>query len=421
MDRPRVRDPPAPRARGGYTPPMTSPLTPPVVLWDDGLARLGPLTHTRPAHDVRTGAFTLRERMETAGIKAILTIDAPGGAALDSIEERLPLGTSEAVVVASSCVAHPAALTAIEPGRRVVDAASGRFVACRVAREEISSISRNSFLEGAERSEAPCLLERPWDVIRHRDATLAMDLSLLLASDRWARQTPPGVVVVGDGRVAIDPSADVLPSVVLDTSGGPIIIERNATVRPGAILCGPAYIGPFSTVLDRTLIKANTAIGPVCKVAGEVGGSVFQGFANKAHDGHLGDSWVGEWANLGAGTTNSNLLNTYGEITARADAGAPRERTGLNFFGTIVGDHVKTAISTRLFTGTVLGTGAMIASTTPPDASTPPFAWVTDAGTKTFRIDKFLDVARLAMARRDVEMSPDMERQLRELHAKAPS
>ena len=359
--------------------------------------------------------------METAGIKGILAIDTPGEAGVREAMERLPDLPAEALVVNSSSVAHPESLLSIELGRCVVDSGSGRFVAGRLGREEIPSILEKSFLAGAERSEAPCLLERPWDVIRHRDATLAMDLSLVLKSDRWLRQAPQGVVLVGGGRVAIDPSADVLPTSVLDSSSGPIVIERNAVVRPGAIICGPAYIGPHSTVLDRTLIKANTAIGPVCKVAGEVGGSVFQGFANKAHDGHLGDSWVGEWANLGAGTTNSNLLNTYGEITARAEPGAPRERTGLTFFGAIIGDHVKTAISTRVYTGTILGTGAMIASTAPPDACTPAFAWVTDAGVKTFRVDKFLNVAKTAMGRRKVEMSAEMEAKLRDLHAKATS
>ncbi len=401
---------------------MTSPDAPPIVLWDDDLGRPSPLSDTRPFWDARTGALTLRERMETAGIKGILAIEERGQAGLEAAVEGLPQGANEAVIVSAGAIAHPAALTDIEPGRVVADSASGRLVACRVPAEKITAISEKSFLQGAERSDAPCLIERPWDVIRHRDNALAMDLALIMkASDRWARQTPRGVVTLGDGRTALDPSAEIMPTAVLDTTKGPILIEQNATVRPGAIICGPAYIGPHSTVLDQALIKPNTAIGPVCKVAGEVGGSIFQGYANKAHDGHLGDSWVGAWANLGAGTTNSNLLNTYAEITARCAPDASRERTGLTFLGAIVGDHVKTAISTRLYTGTILGVGAMIASSAPPDACTPPFAWVTDGGVKTFRIDKFLDVARAVMARRDVELTPAMEQTLRDLHAKATS
>jgi UDP-N-acetylglucosamine diphosphorylase/glucosamine-1-phosphate N-acetyltransferase len=269
-------------------------------------------------------------------------------------------------------------------------------------------------------AEGRCLLHRPWDVVRFRDEMLAHDLSLIVrSSDRWARERPAGTTVIGERRLSIDPTAEVAPTVVFDVTKGPVVVERGATVRPGAIVHGPAYVGPGSTVLDRALVKANTAIGPVCKVAGEVGGTIFQGFSNKAHDGHLGDSWVGEWVNLGAGTVNSNLLNTYGEVATRRDSAAPRERTGLTFLGAIIGDHVKTAIGTRIFTGSVIGTGAMIASSTPAAQVVPAFAWITDGGTKTFRIEKFLEVARAAMGRRGVELTPGAEARLREVHERA--
>jgi len=154
----------------------------------------------------------------------------------------------------------------------------------------------------------------------------------------------------------------------------------------------------------------------VCKVAGEVGGTIFQGFANKAHDGHLGDSYVGEWVNIGAGTTNSNLLNTYGEVTMRIRPGGRTERTGMQFLGTIFGDHAKLAIGMRLMTGTVIGTGAMLATTAPPSTCVPPFAWATDGGERIYRLNKFLDVARQMMTRRDVELSEAMIERLTSLH-----
>jgi len=200
---------------------------------------------------------------------------------------------------------------------------------------------------------------------------------------------------------------------MLDASNGPIIIDEGATVRLGAVIIGPAYIGPYSTILDQALIKANTAIGPSCKVAGELGGTIIQGHTNKAHDGHIGDSWIGEWVNLGAGTTNSNLLNTYGEVTATA--GGHRHRTGLTFLGTIAGDHTKTAICTRLMTGTIIGTGAMIASSAPPPSEVMPFAWLTDAGTRTYRTQKFIDVMNTVMARRHVSPSDAYAARIREL------
>ena len=132
-----------------------------------------------------------------------------------------------------------------------------------------------------------------------------------------------------------------------------------------------------------------------------MGGTIFQGHSNKAHDGHLGDSWVGEWVNFGAGTTNSNLLNTYGEVTMRLEPEGRLHRTGLTFQGAIVGDHVKFAIKTRIMTGSVVGTGAMIAVTAAPPLTVRRFGWLTDRGEQVFRIDKFIDTATRMMVRRD--------------------
>jgi UDP-N-acetylglucosamine diphosphorylase / glucose-1-phosphate thymidylyltransferase / UDP-N-acetylgalactosamine diphosphorylase / glucosamine-1-phosphate N-acetyltransferase / galactosamine-1-phosphate N-acetyltransferase len=164
-------------------------------------------------------------------------------------------------------------------------------------------------------------------------------------------------------------------------------------------------------VLERSLVKSNTALGPWCKVAGEVGGTIFQGFANKAHDGHLGDSYIGEWVNLGAGTTNSNLLNTYGEVVAKQSPRGSNERTGETFLGCVLGDHVKTAICTRIMTGAIVHTGTMWAATAAISGCVPGFSWVTDSSPppsgageqwKPFRFDKFMEVARAAMGRRKI-------------------
>jgi hypothetical protein len=128
---------------------------------------------------------------------------------------------------------------------------------------------------------------------------------------------------------------------------------------------------------------------------------IFQGYSNKSHDGHLGDSWVGEWVNFGAGTTNSNLLNTYGEVVMRLEADGRLCRTGLTFLGAIVGDHAKFAINTRIMTGSVVGTGAMIATTAAPPATVGRFAWLTDRASRTYRLEKFIDATTRMMARRN--------------------
>jgi UDP-N-acetylglucosamine diphosphorylase/glucosamine-1-phosphate N-acetyltransferase len=227
--------------------------------------------------------------------------------------------------------------------------------------------------------------------------------------------------VVGPHPVEVHRSVRLYPNVVLDAERGPIVIRERAVVRPGAVISGPCAVGRDSVVIDHASIKPNTALGPVCKVGGEVGETVFQGYSNKAHDGHLGGSWVGKWVNFGAGTDNSNLLNTYGEVTMRLEPDAPVSRTGLTYLGTVVGDHVKFAIGTRIMTGTVVGTGAMIATTQPPPTTVRRFAWLTDKGESVFRFDKFMDTAVKVMTRRDQVPSRAYEGALRELHERTSS
>jgi acetyltransferase-like isoleucine patch superfamily enzyme len=298
------------------------------------------------------------------------------------------------------------------------------------------------FVRGEKIDEFPDLtqrssnrwLTRPWHFRTVRDEAIAFDLCLMLCerlglTPERLRETPP--------RFVLAPSAKAHPSTIFDTDLGPILIDDHAIIRPGAIICGPAYIGPHSTVLDRCLIKPNTAIGPHCKVAGEVGGTIFQGYSNKAHDGHLGDSYIGEWVNLGAGTTNSNLLNTYGEVIARPFQGGslspkatpgrapsaafgesgPPERTGEQFLGAIIGDHAKFAICTRIMTGAIVGTGTMWAASAPVTGTIPPFSWATDAGTKRYNLNKFIEVATAAMARRKVTPSAAYLARIAALHA----
>ncbi len=276
---------------------------------------------------------------------------------------------------------------------------------------------------------APALLSRPWHVKTFRDRCLAADLVLFRMM--LSQTDLPGVhVIAGPSRKGfpitsnqhpvIFPTAKVYPTATFDIEGGPIVVDEHAVIRPHTLIIGPAYIGPHSTVLDKAIIKPGTAIGPYCKVAGEVGGTIFQGFANKAHDGHLGDSFIGEWANLGAGTTNSNLLNTYGEVVARATPNGSNERTGEQFLGCIVGDHVKFAISTRIMTGSIVHTGTMWAASTALSGCVHGFSWVTDAGAKTFRFEKFLEIAQTVMGRRKVTPTSAYIERLRSLAAPTP-
>ena len=230
---------------------------------------------------------------------------------------------------------------------------------------------------------------------------------------------PPSTHAFGKHAVLYHSTSHISPTVIFDSTSGPIVIDARATIRPRALLIGPCYVGQDSIVLDLATIRPGTCIGPHCKVNGEVGGTIFQAFSNKAHDGYVGDSYIGEWVNLGAGTTTSNLLNTYSEVIAKVSPKGSHERTGQTFLGSIIGDHTKTAICTRLMTGTIIHTGSMIAATGGASGCIAPFSWMTDDGVRQFRLEKFIDVLKAAMARRAKTPSPDYLSRIKELHARS--
>jgi UDP-N-acetylglucosamine diphosphorylase/glucosamine-1-phosphate N-acetyltransferase len=214
----------------------------------------------------------------------------------------------------------------------------------------------------------------------------------------------------------VHPTAKVGVGVVFDCSHGPVFVDAHAEVRHGTVINGPAFIGARCIVAERTLVKPFAAFGPQCRIAGEVGSAIFQACSNKAHDGHLGDALVGEWVNLGAGTVNSNLLNTYGEVVMRLRPEGALERTGRQFMGCVLGDHAKLAIGTRIMTGSSVGTGAMWAAGRAISGAVGPFAWVTDDGERRFLLRKFMEVARTVMARRAVTTGAAYVARLEALH-----
>lgn len=389
----------------------------PVVIVDDRGPALDVVADLRPVFDVRTGCFTNRQRLEHSinrtadALFASQNIAAIASESAAAPVNELPTGES-ILLLNGRCVLPPDRLETLALGAAITERDSEDVIAAHLSRRDAAAWLQSRSLPGhVNRSvtDHPCLLHRPWDIIRFRDEAIRRDLAVMIASPR---SIPSGVLAAGDQPIQIHSSATVAPGVFLDAAKGPIVIDDGAVIRPGAIVVGPAFIGAHSVVLEHALIKSNTAIGPVCKVAGEVGGTIFQSHSNKGHDGHLGDSWIGQWVNLGAGTTNSNLLNTYGEVTAATSPENRRERTALTFFGAAIGDHVKTAIGTRLMTGSIIGTGAMIASTAPPPTTLRRFAWITDKGEARFRSDRFFETAERMMERRGASITPPMRERL---------
>ena len=145
---------------------------------------------------------------------------------------------------------------------------------------------------------------------------------------------------------------------VLDAEHGPIYLDEGAVVHPFTRIEGPCYIGQNS-VLFGCKCRAGNSIGPMCRVGGEVESTILHGYSNNYHDGFLGHAYVGEWVNLGAMTTNSDLKNDYSEISVVLD-GKVSVPTGETKLGALIGDHVKTSIGTLFNTGAYVGAMTMI-------------------------------------------------------------
>lgn len=399
----------------------------PAIFFDDAKGVLSPLNDLRASYEIRTGALTNAERMLNAfdlnvvgvmvpaPLTELIADTTPVPVNRPPTAEQLP-DNAEVLLINGRCPLPLDAIANLDLGEVAVEARSQDMIALR-----LTGAAARTLLSGADPGlrtvtvDDDVLMDRPWSWRTFRDRCIAWDLDHLIATMTTARPAD-GVVLLGKHAVAIHPSAEVAPTAVLNAEAGPIVIDENAVIRPLTVITGPAYIGPGSTVVEHAHIKPHTAIGPVCKVGGEVGGTVFQGYANKGHAGHLGDSWVGEWVNLGADTTNSNLLNTYTEVTARAAPDAKMEKTGHIFLGATIGDHAKTAIGTKIMTGAIIGTGAMHAAAEPVSGTIPAYAWTTDAGVKSYRLGKFVEVAMTVMQRRGVTQTQAYSRRLTVLH-----
>jgi len=213
-----------------------------------------------------------------------------------------------------------------------------------------------------------------------------------------------GVFSYADGKpIHIGENVQLHATVVLDSRNGPIIIGNNATIMAHTVIFGPAVIGENTIVNSNTSITGGSTIGPNCRVRGEISVCIFQSFANKAHDGFLGHSFISEFANLGAGTITSNLKNTYGNITFEF----PNLRTietGKQFIGSIIGDHSKTAIGTTLNSGTVIGVMSTVAVAGFPPKFIDNFSWLLQGTSERVFLSKALSVMEHVKSRRNQQI-----------------
>lgn len=256
----------------------------------------------------------------------------------------------------------------------------------------------------------------PWSLFQQAGRAIALDFALLTEGRRSQRPSAYNTVI-GDPDLLFLEEGAVVEASILNTTKGPIYIGKGAEVMEGCMIRGPFVLGDHAQLKMGAKVYGPTVIGPECRVGGEVNNSVLMGFSNKAHDGFIGNSVLGEWCNLGADTNTSNLKNTYGPVQVFSYPDNAMVDTGLQFCGLIMGDHAKTGINTMLNTGTVVGVSANVYGGGFPPKHIPGFAWGGAEGFTVYEIEKALVTARRVMERRQVPLTRVDEAVLRHVFA----
>lgn len=409
-----------------------------IAFYDDAVARrFEPFATSRPLGEVRAGALLVRERWETAlgvGSRGFISARHLQGFA----EFDAPPFLNGRTLAAGTWLVNTRALPFLDgPAPEVLQSTSvitiaGRVAACRFEVETgdertVSALADGSYVLAHDRAlpdgtgnDADALeldgvwLDEIWDLIGMLQPLLHRDIPALAAALPTTRLRAGGtpITVLGSHPVYVETGAHIEPMSLFDTSAGPVLLRRGCQVQAFTRVIGPCYIGRDSVVTADRI--AGSSIGDNCRVHGELSTSIFMGHANKGHDGFVGHSVLGRWVNLGAGTTTSNLKNTYGTVSLWTPEGV--RDSGLQFLGTMFGDHVKTGIGVRLTTGCVLGAGANVFDTMPPKAVAP-FSWGARAPYESFDAVKFVQTAERMMARRHVTITERARAWWAEVHA----
>jgi glucose-1-phosphate thymidylyltransferase len=340
-----------------------------ILIWEDeATAQLHPIVAARPAYAITCGSYRLIDILQMAGatcaglvrdyLQAIQESDFPQLVSMtDLLRSDQPLVVLNSRTVprlelldllpqliqhgtAGAVVSDDLAAMLLPPGDRFREA----LAQATDPRQELQQ------LFALPKIDIPLpLFQFPHDVVAWNMRLIKCNLEHRLAHGSY-RQLQDGLFVAEGVKLG--------EYLVVNAKQGPVVLDRNVEVGPFAYLAGPVYAGSNTRVLEHAALKDAVSLGQTVKIGGEVEASVVEPFTNKQHHGFLGHSYLGSWINLGAGTCNSDLKNTYGTINM--EYGDQKVATGMQFLGCIMGDYSKTAINTGIFTGKVIGVGSML-------------------------------------------------------------
>ncbi|HKJ46746.1 MAG TPA: putative sugar nucleotidyl transferase [Balneolales bacterium] len=388
---------------------------------DEQCNHLNPLILTRPADHLRIGILKICEKW-----KELLHPDQVTRLLRPELKNLFP---APALQSDNDCLwinarflpdtKMAAAIDKLDPDEGYTS--NGAPVIIKLSGEKSCSHFENRSIEFNDVSFRPLvsgsLLTHVTDIFQKNGDQITNDWSILNLPDKTNMDVKEATVF-GDHPVYAKGNVTIEPDVTFITTDGPVYLGEDATVMAGAVVRGPVVLGDHSYIKMNAKIYGETTIGPHSKVGGELHNVVIQGYSNKAHDGFLGNSVIGEWCNFGADTNNSNLKNNYS--TVRLTDWPTRETvdTGLQFCGTIMGDHCKTAINTNINTGSVFGVCCNIVTASFPPKFLPSYSWLTDKGNHPYDLDKAIETAEMVMKRRNVAMTDEYRALMKYLFGK---
>ncbi|MBN1948459.1 MAG: hypothetical protein JW784_01825 [Candidatus Cloacimonetes bacterium] len=404
-----------------------------LVVFDDNCWRnFLPLTFTRPVGDLRLGILKLRQRLsayldfETSGVLVIPELTA-------LYRERHPqwlinqTANSETLFVNSRLIIDDGLVERIHQLPSGNSLWQGADLLAAVFTPQAGEFTYRQLSEKAgllqrEEAEQVQLWQNIWEMISRNAEYIEKDFQDFFYDKDNFFETEIGITVLNPYNIWLGEGVEIKPGVVIDASAGPVVVDEGTLILPNTVIIGPAYIGKNTILKAGARILAGTSIGPVCKIGGELESSIIQGYSNKQHDGYLGHSYLGEWVNIGAGTSNSDLKNNYRSVRSYYYPRGEIVDTGQQFLGTICGDHVKLGINTAINTGSVIGTGCNLFGGSLISGFIPSLHWGSGQQLEAYDVERFLAAVRIVKDRRGLELSvvesslyqllPEMEQKL---------
>ena len=368
------------------------------ILFDSDVRNsLLPFTYTRPVADIRIGILTIREKWEFFLGFTTTTITE------EYLEAKYPMvELNENILINASFLPTKNLVNQVRKLSKNQAIFQGEQVVAFFTSDTQENVDFDSY-EQLKFQEDLIQIKHTSDIFSLNDKAIQADFDLL-TEGRTSQPIPDGVHTIQKQNIFIEQGATVSYS-SLNASKGPIYIGKDSEIMEGCLVRGPFALGENSILKMGTKVYGATTVGPFCKVGGEINNSVLFGYSSKGHEGFLGNSVLGEWCNIGADSNSSNLKNNYAEVKLWNYENERFTNTGLQFCGLIMGDHSKCGINTMFNTGTVVGVSANIFGSGFPRNFIPSFSWGGAAGFTIYQMKKVIEVAKVVMKRRDLELS----------------